>query len=159
MQESFKIPTASFSSVSGAVCSFDSQYAGLPLKSHTVDIDSVSGVSSINIGNCDSETASLWTIDNSFNGDVEFNQLTPTENKDYTNNDTDTRENLAFQIISITSPIQSYIYRTVKSIGKLNLMFKPSTVTQGVRIKHNGASRDLLFIIRNQKLYLLIMFI
>ena len=38
MQESFKIPTASFPSVSGAVCSFDSQYAGLPLKSHTVAV-------------------------------------------------------------------------------------------------------------------------
>jgi len=38
MQESFKIPTASFPSVSGAVCSFDSQYAGLPLKSHVVQL-------------------------------------------------------------------------------------------------------------------------
>ena len=49
MIESFKIPTASFSSVSGSVCAFNSQYAGLPLKSHTVNIDSVSGVSAINI--------------------------------------------------------------------------------------------------------------
>ena len=44
-------PPLSFPSVSGAVCSFDSQYAGIPLKSHTVDIDSVSGVSAIHIQN------------------------------------------------------------------------------------------------------------
>ena len=31
-------PPLSFPSVSGAVCSFDSQYAGLPLKSHTVAV-------------------------------------------------------------------------------------------------------------------------
>ena len=49
-------PPLSFPSVSGAVCSFDSQYAGLPLKSHTVDIDSVSGVSAINIANISDNT-------------------------------------------------------------------------------------------------------
>jgi hypothetical protein len=37
--------------VSGAICTFNSQYAGLPLKAHTVDIDSVSGVSAIHIQN------------------------------------------------------------------------------------------------------------
>ena len=141
--QSNKKPSVSFPEQTGSIVTFNSQYAGLPLKAHTVDIDSVSGVSAINIGNCDSETASLWTIDNSFNGDVEFNQLIPTENKDYTNNNIDTRKNLDFSIISITSPIQSYIYQIVTSIGKLNLMFKPSIVTQGVRIKHNGALRDL----------------
>ena len=44
-----KKPTLLFPSVSGSVCNFNSQYAGLPLKSHTVNIDSVSGVSAINI--------------------------------------------------------------------------------------------------------------
>lgn len=34
----------------GSIVTFNSQFAGLPLKSHTVDIDSVSGVSGINIG-------------------------------------------------------------------------------------------------------------
>ena len=52
MQESFKIPTASFPSVSGAVCSFDSQYAGLPLKAHTVAIDYTgSAISGVHIQN------------------------------------------------------------------------------------------------------------
>ena len=50
MFESHLKPPISFPSVSGSICTFNSQYAGLPLKSHTVDIDSVSGVSSINIG-------------------------------------------------------------------------------------------------------------
>ena len=38
MIESFKIPTANFPTVSGAVCTFNSQYEGLPLKSHSVDV-------------------------------------------------------------------------------------------------------------------------
>ena len=42
-------PPLSFPTVSGSICTFNSQYAGLPLKAHTVDIDSVSGVSAINI--------------------------------------------------------------------------------------------------------------
>ena len=38
MFESYLKPPISFPSVSGAVCSFDSQYAGLPLKSHSVAV-------------------------------------------------------------------------------------------------------------------------
>lgn len=49
MYPCLSLPSLSFPSVSGAVCSFDSQYAGLPLKAHTVDIDSVSGVSAFGI--------------------------------------------------------------------------------------------------------------
>jgi len=52
MYPCLSLPSLSFPSVSGAVCSFDSQYAGLPLKAHTVDIDSVSGVSAIHIQTC-----------------------------------------------------------------------------------------------------------
>ena len=64
MYPCLSLPSLSFPSVSGAVCSFDSQYAGLPLKSHTVDIDSVSGVSAINIGS-----------DAKYAGFINFNQL------------------------------------------------------------------------------------
>lgn len=39
MQESFKIPSATFHTLTGNIVTFNSQYAGLPLKSHTVDID------------------------------------------------------------------------------------------------------------------------
>lgn len=159
MIESFKLPTITPETLTGSIVSFNDEYGGLPLKSCTSLISGYqegSGVpspsnvrplhafSGASLGKCDNNTASLWNIDNSFNGDVEFNQLILTENKDYTNDYTDTRENLFFQIVSITSPAQSYIYRTVTSVGKLNLMFKPSTVTQGLRIKHNGVSRDLL---------------
>jgi hypothetical protein len=48
--QSNKKPSVSFPSQTGAIVTFNSQYAGLPLNSHTVDIDSVSGVSAINIG-------------------------------------------------------------------------------------------------------------
>jgi len=41
MYPCLSLPPISFPSVSGAVCSFDSQYAGLPLKSHTVDVNAV----------------------------------------------------------------------------------------------------------------------
>lgn len=43
-----KLPPISTPMVTGSIVTFNSQYA-LPLKSHTVDIDSVSGVSAINI--------------------------------------------------------------------------------------------------------------
>lgn len=49
MEESIRKPIITTPSISGAVCNFKSAFAGLPLKSHTVDIDSVSGVSAINI--------------------------------------------------------------------------------------------------------------
>lgn len=49
MFESFLKPPVTFPTLTGSIVTFNSQYAGLPLKSHTVDIDSVSGVSAINI--------------------------------------------------------------------------------------------------------------
>ena len=49
MFESHLKPPISFPTLTGSIVTFNSQYA-LPLKSHTVDIDSVSGVSAINIG-------------------------------------------------------------------------------------------------------------
>ena len=67
-------PRLTFPTLTGSIVTFNSQYA-LPLKSHTVDIDSVSGVSEIIIGNCDSDIAYLWTVDSSFKGDVLFNQI------------------------------------------------------------------------------------
>jgi len=49
--QSNKKPSVTFPEQTGSIVTFNSQYAGLPLKSHTVDFDSVSGVSAINIGN------------------------------------------------------------------------------------------------------------
>ena len=44
------LPSLSFPSVSGAICTFNSQYAGLPLKAHEVDIDYTgSAISGVNI--------------------------------------------------------------------------------------------------------------
>jgi len=47
--QSNKKPSVTFPEQTGSIVTFNSQYAGLPLKSHTVDFDSVSGVSAINI--------------------------------------------------------------------------------------------------------------
>ena len=65
MYPCLSLPSLSFPSVSGAICTFNSQYAGLPLKSHTVAVTAtqsgsgtpspsnpraISGWSSLNIG-------------------------------------------------------------------------------------------------------------
>ena len=47
--QSNKKPSVTFPSQTGNIITFNSHYAGLPLKSHTVNIDSVNGVSAINI--------------------------------------------------------------------------------------------------------------
>lgn len=72
-------PPLSFPSVSGAICTFNSQYAGLPLKAHEVGITAVqsgsgtpsptnprpiTGYSAINISHSDADTSSptVYTI-------------------------------------------------------------------------------------------------
>ena len=72
-------PPLSFPSVSGAVCSFNSQYAGLPLKSHKIaltatqsgsgtpspdNVRPISGYSAINISHSDADTSNptVYTI-------------------------------------------------------------------------------------------------
>jgi len=62
MFESYLKPPISFPTLTGSIVTFNSQYA-LPLKSHTVDIDSVSGVSAIHIGS-----------DDKYAGFINFNQ-------------------------------------------------------------------------------------
>jgi len=64
MFKTCKKPPMSIITASGDVCSFKALQAGIPLKSHTVDIDSVSGVSAINIGS-----------DAKYAGFINFNQL------------------------------------------------------------------------------------
>jgi hypothetical protein len=64
MFESHLKPPISFPTLTGSIVTFNSQYAGLPLKSHKVNIDSVSGVSAINIGS-----------DNKYAGFITYNQL------------------------------------------------------------------------------------
>ena len=47
--QSNKKPSVSFPSQTGSIITFNSQYAGLPLKSHKIAVSSQSGVSAINI--------------------------------------------------------------------------------------------------------------
>jgi hypothetical protein len=67
MYPCLSLPSLSFPTLTGSIVTFNSQYAGLPLKSHTVDIDSVSGVSAINIGNSIAYDTNIeqGTLDNS----------------------------------------------------------------------------------------------
>ena len=79
MFESYLKPPISFPSVSGSVCTFNSQYAGLPLKSHTVAVTatqsgtgtpspsnprSINGHSIINISQSGADTSNptVYTI-------------------------------------------------------------------------------------------------
>ena len=79
MFESHLKPPISFSSVSGSVCTFNSQYAGLPLKSHSVDVVAtqsgsgvpspsnprpITGYSAINISQSGADTSNptVYTI-------------------------------------------------------------------------------------------------
>lgn len=83
-------PRLTFPTLTDSIVTFNSQYAGLPLKSHSVEvvatqsgsgtpspdnIRSINGHDSIIIGNCDSDIAYLWTVDSSFTGAVLFNQI------------------------------------------------------------------------------------
>jgi hypothetical protein len=71
-------PPLSFPSVSGAICTFDSQYAGLPLKSHIVDIDyNASGWSSANIAHCGNNIMAPFIV-----GTYELNGITATVTSD-----------------------------------------------------------------------------
>ena len=79
MFESHLKPPINFPSVSGSVCNFNSQYAGLPLKSHSVDVVAtqsgsgtpspsnprpITGYSAINISHSDADTSNptVYTI-------------------------------------------------------------------------------------------------
>lgn len=65
MYPCLSLPSLSFPSVSGSLCTFNSQYAGLPLKSHVVEVDYTgSAISGVNIGS-----------DAKYAGFINFNQL------------------------------------------------------------------------------------
>ena len=79
MQESFKIPSATFPTLTGSIVTFNSQYAGLPLKSHKIaltatqsgsgtpspdNVRPITGYSAINISHSDPDTSNptVYTI-------------------------------------------------------------------------------------------------
>ncbi len=79
MIESFKIPSATFPTLTGSIVTFNSQYAGLPLKSHKIaltatqsgsgtpspdNVRTISGYSAINISHSDADTSNptVYTI-------------------------------------------------------------------------------------------------
>lgn len=67
MFKTCKKPPMSIITASGDICSFKALQAGIPLKSHIVEIHSVSGVSAINIGNSIAYDTNIeqGTLDNS----------------------------------------------------------------------------------------------
>lgn len=79
MIESFKIPSATFPTLTGSIVTFNSQYAGLPLKSHKIALTAtqsgsgtpspsnprpITGYSAINISHSDADTSNptVYTI-------------------------------------------------------------------------------------------------
>ena len=135
------LPLIAYPTASGSIATFDTSLA-LPLQDCTIAINTNSGVGGANIQRCNNAFASLWDIDSSFKGSVEFNQIIPTASKDYTNSSTDTRAYFAFQIASIT-PTITYFSKWINEVGVLSLIIKPSSVGTGLKIKHNGQSLDL----------------
>lgn len=76
-------------------------------------------------------------------GTVAFNQIIPTANKDFTNTQTDTKTYLSIQIVSLQSPSQLYGMYNYTQAENTSVLLKPSTVTNGLRIKHNGSQVDM----------------
>lgn len=122
-------PSVSIDTVTGSICSFKDEYGGLPLKSCTSLITGYqegSGVpspsnvrplhawSGASLGKCDNNTTSLWTIDNSFNGDVEFNQLLPSRTVEDTNTTTSWK-NKGYALVNVLNPTHKYFISLVLS--------------------------------------------
>lgn len=74
---------------------------------------------------------------------VAFNQIIPTANKDFTNTQTDTKTFLSIQIVSLESPSQLYGMYNYTQAANTCVLLKPSTVTKGLRIKHNGSQVEM----------------
>lgn len=88
MFESFLKPPVTFSTHTDSIVTFNSQYAGLPLKAHTVDVDyNASGVSSCEVNNVRVLSTTLVTGKSiSANGEIVY---TPTYSCRYFLNDID----------------------------------------------------------------------
>jgi hypothetical protein len=112
MIRSCKNPPVYFPSVTGSICSFSSQYADLPLKSCVSTFSD--SRDSASLGKCDNNTAQLWSIDNSFNGDVEFNQLLPSRTVEDTNGTTSWK-NKGYALDNVLNPTHKYIISLVLS--------------------------------------------
>lgn len=82
-------------------------------------------------------------IDKIVGGSFAWNQIIPTANKDFTNTQTDTKTFLQIQIVSWESPVQLYGMYNYTQAANTCALLKPSTVTNGLRIKHNGSQLDM----------------
>ena len=78
-------------------------------------------------------------------GTVAWNQLMPNSSRNYTNTDkTDTKSYLHFMVQGTSSPHTTYVSKEFHTgTGEYSALFKPSSSTTGMQIKHNGKSIDL----------------
>ena len=78
-------------------------------------------------------------------GTVAWNQMIPDSNRNYTNTDkTDTKSYLHFMVQGTSSPHTTYVSKEFHTgTGEYSALFKPSSSTTGMQIKHNGKSTDL----------------
>lgn len=138
MFESFLKPTITTQTVSGSVCTFNSQYAGLPLKSHTVDIDSVNGYSAINIGS-----------DNKYAEFITWNQVVEDTGISGQSNNTDTAPLLRFQLRADGSPYTSYWSQNISEPTTIRKLIKAAVASNNLVFMHNGSARNLRFYVSN----------
>ena len=124
MFESHLKPPITFPSVSGAICTFNSQYSGLPLKSHEVAITAIqsgsgtpspdnprpiTGYSAINISHSDADTSNptvyTITIDSTVYGGT-FDAITgilTVTHKYFTTNTVYAKVNNGFRVTNVIS--------------------------------------------------------
>lgn len=104
--------------------------------------DTAGGSADISDGNAE--------IDKIVGGTVAWNQLIPNSNRNYTNtSETDAKTFLRFMVQGTSSPNTVYVSKDFYTgTGKYSALFKPSSSTTGMQIKHNGTVADL-FMYRN----------
>ena len=143
---------------SGAIATFDTSLA-LPLQDLQIAINTSTGVGGANIQRCNNAFASLWDIDSSFKGSVEFNQLTNTIS-------TTTRNGVTFTpnidgSITVTGKITSGQTQSFVNISPTNsdvfvaghklLVMGVNTIVRAQIATSNGVlttrNRDTIFII------------
>lgn len=99
--------------------------------------DTAGGSADISDGNAE--------IDKIVGGTVAWNQLIPNSNRNYTNtSETDAKTFLRFMVQGTSSPYTVYVSKDFYTgTGKYSALFKPSSSTTGMQIKHNGTVADL----------------
>ena len=140
------VPPVTFPTLTGSIVTFNSQYAGLPLKSHKVNIDSVSGVSAISIAHSNRNILpyTLEDIINANGGQATWTDNTKTINGMTFTLNTDSDGKLTSITVKNTATYNTAFYLHSRFTS---IYFPASTLYSGVssavagysaRISHSG---------------------